>query len=52
MARGLSIVNDASYGTERSYNGIRFAGSASKTLEGFEDHSRADAAMFRQVSAS
>jgi sulfur relay (sulfurtransferase) complex TusBCD TusD component (DsrE family) len=30
MARGLIILNDASYGTERSYNGIRFAGAVSK----------------------
>jgi hypothetical protein len=48
MARGLFILNHASYGTERSYNGIRFAGAVSKTLEGFEGHSRPDAAMFRQ----
>jgi hypothetical protein len=35
------------YGTERSYNGVRLAGALSKR-EGFEGHSRRDAAMFRQ----
>jgi hypothetical protein len=30
MARGLFILNDASYGTEGSYNGIRFADAVSK----------------------
>ena len=46
MARTLFILNDAPYGTERSYNGVRLGGALSKR-EGFESHSRPDAAMFR-----
>jgi uncharacterized protein involved in oxidation of intracellular sulfur len=30
MARTLFILNDAPYGTERSYNGLRLAGALSK----------------------
>jgi len=30
MARTLLILNDAPYGTERSYNGLRLAGSLSR----------------------
>jgi uncharacterized protein involved in oxidation of intracellular sulfur len=30
MAKTLFILNDAPYGTERSYNGLRLAGSLSK----------------------
>lgn len=30
MARTLFILNDAPYGTERSYNGLRLAGSVAK----------------------
>jgi uncharacterized protein involved in oxidation of intracellular sulfur len=30
MARTLLILNDAPYGTERSYNGLRLAGALSK----------------------
>jgi uncharacterized protein involved in oxidation of intracellular sulfur len=30
MARTLIILNDAPYGTERSYNGLRIAGALSK----------------------
>ena len=47
MARSLFILDDAPYGTERSYNGVRLAGALSKH-EGFEGHSRPVAAMFRQ----
>ena len=47
MARTLFILNDAPYGTERSYNGVRLAGALSKR-EGFEGNSRPVAAMFRQ----
>jgi uncharacterized protein involved in oxidation of intracellular sulfur len=46
MARTLFILNDAPYGTERSYNGVRLAGALSKR-EGFERHSRPDGAIFR-----
>jgi len=47
MARTPFILNDAPYGTERSYNGVRLAGALSKR-EGFEGHSRPVAAMFRR----
>jgi hypothetical protein len=52
MARGLFILNDASYGTERSYNGIRFADAVSKRWRVSRTTRDPDAAMFRQVSAS
>jgi len=47
MARSLFILDDAPYGPERSYNGVRLAGALSKR-EGFEGHSRPVAAMFRR----
>jgi uncharacterized protein involved in oxidation of intracellular sulfur len=46
MARKLFILNDAPYGTERSFHGLRLAGALSKR-EGFEGSSRPDAAIFR-----
>ncbi len=36
MARTLFLLNDPPYGTERSYNALRLAGSLSK-LAGEED---------------
>ncbi|MGH8680329.1 MAG: hypothetical protein ACREVS_00315 [Burkholderiales bacterium] len=46
MARTLFVLNDAPYGTERSYNVLRLAGALSKR-EGFEGNSRPYAAMVR-----
>ena len=46
MARTLFILNDAPYGTERSYNGLRLAGALSKR-EGFEGNVQPDAPIFR-----
>lgn len=37
MGKTLFILNDGPYGTERSYNGLRLAGSLSK-VEGEEVH--------------
>jgi sulfur relay (sulfurtransferase) complex TusBCD TusD component (DsrE family) len=46
IARTPFILNDAPYGTERSYNGLRLAGALSKR-EGFEGNLRLDAAIVR-----
>jgi sulfur relay (sulfurtransferase) complex TusBCD TusD component (DsrE family) len=46
MARTLFILNDAPYGTERSYNGLRLAGALSER-KGFEGNLRPDVAIFR-----